>query len=443
MSGHILSATYFQTVEGEANTRFVGAYKSRFGGDVTTSVWSQPTYTQVHLFARAPERAGSLETHRISDEVLREDFMAPEGRSETGPLAGLRLAVKDVIDVKGYPTAAGNPYLLAGSGLKDETAPLVRQLLDLGATFVGKTHTDELAYSLIGNNLHFGMPINSSHPELIAGGSSSGSAVAVAAGLADIGLGTDTSGSIRLPATANGLFGWRPSCGLLDPAGIRPLAPSFDVPGLFTRDLATLRRVMQSLGVHATRAPSTILVVEDLVSLCDQDIANAFWATIRKLEAPVITRPSLSAIGISDLARCFTTILQKEAWQTNQTLFERAGQTLAPDIAQRLITGRRISDDTYDVAVAQRTRFHQAFEETMHDAVLAMPTLPTVPPQRDDTQERFATFRARSIEMLCIAGLSGSPQITMPWPLPSGEPAAFSLLARHGLDGSLLAGVAT
>ncbi|MBB1249279.1 amidase [Rhizobium sp. G21] len=368
---------------------------------------------------------------------------APVANAGTGPLAGLRLGVKDLFDVEGYPTVAGNPFLLAASGIKEETAPLVRRLLDLGACFVGKTHTDELAYSLIGNNLHFGMPINPLHPELIPGGSSSGSAVAVAAGLADIGLGTDTSGSIRLPATANGLFGWRPSFGLLDSTGIRPLAPSFDVPGVFTRDFATLERVMQSLDAYDKRPPSTILVVEDIVSLCDQDIAEAFWATIRKLEVPIVTRPSLSANGLSDLARCFTTILQKEAWQTNQTLFERASQTLAPDIALRLITGREISNDRYDAAVLQRAGFRQSFEESMHDAVLVMPTLPTVPPRRDDPQERFASFRARSIELLCIAGLSGCPQITMPWPLPSGEPAGISLVAPHGFDGSLLAELAT
>lgn len=366
---------------------------------------------------------------------------APVANAETGPLEGLRLGVKDLFDVEGYPTGAGNPYLLAASGIKEQTAPLVRRLLDLGGIFAGKTYTDELAYSLIGNNLHFGMPINPLYPDLIPGGSSSGSAVAVAAGLADIGLGTDTSGSIRLPAAANGLFGWRPSYGLLDPIGIRPLAPSFDVPGLFTRDFATLRRVMQSLAVD-TPPPSTILVVDDLVSLCDQDIADAFWAAIRKLEAPVVTRASLSGTEFSDLARCFTTILQKEAWQTNQVLFEHARQTLAPDIAQRLISGREISDDKYNAAVSQRARFRKAFEETVHEAVLVMPTLPTVPPRRDDTQERFASIRARSIELLCISGLSGCPQITMPWTLPSGEPAGISLLAPHGFDGSLLAGLA-
>lgn len=365
--------------------------------------------------------------------------LVPVASAETGPLAGLRLAVKDVFDVKGYPTAAGNPYVLADSGIKEETAPLVRRLLDLGASFVGKTHTDELAYSLIGNNLHFGMPINPLHPDVIPGGSSSGSAVAVAAGLADIGLGTDTSGSIRLPATANGLFGWRPSYGLLDPTGIRPLAPSFDVPGLFARDFATLRRVMRSLEVHDTGSPSTILVVDELLSLCDQDIADAFWVAIGKLQAPVVTRPSLSGTKLSDLARCFTTILQKEAWQTNQILFERASQTLAPEIAERLVIGRKILDDTYNAAVSQRACFRQAFEEIMHDAILVMPTLPTIPSRRDDMQERFATFRARSIELLCISGLSGCPQITLPWPLPSGEPGGISFLARQGHEGALLA----
>src|SRR5690606_27643498 len=132
-------------------------------------------------------------------------------------------AVKDVFDVAGYPTGAGNAYELACSGVKQVTAPIVQTLLDAGARFVGKTYTDELAYSLIGQNVHFGVSVNPAFPGFITGGSSSGSAIAASAGLADVGVGTDTSGSIRIPAALTGTIGWRPTHKLLPLDLCRPL----------------------------------------------------------------------------------------------------------------------------------------------------------------------------------------------------------------------------
>ena len=153
-----------------------------------------------------------------------------------GPLAGLTLAVKDLFDVKGYPTGAGSPIVLAMSGVKTKTAPIVKVLLDAGARFVGKTHTDELAFSLNGKNAHFGAPINPSAPDRITGGSSSGSMAAVAGRLADIALGSGTGGSVRAPASYGGLFGIRPSHKRLSLKATWPLAESFDTPGWFARD---------------------------------------------------------------------------------------------------------------------------------------------------------------------------------------------------------------
>ncbi|HEX2013282.1 MAG TPA: amidase family protein, partial [Roseateles sp.] len=132
---------------------------------------------------------------------------APVPHADAGTLAGLSFAVKDLFDVAGYPTGGGSPIVLARSGIKTQTAPTVRQLLDAGARFVGKTVTDELAFSMNGNNAHFGAPINGAAPERISGGSSSGSASAVSSGLCDFALGTDTGGSVRAPASHCGLYG--------------------------------------------------------------------------------------------------------------------------------------------------------------------------------------------------------------------------------------------
>ena len=133
--------------------------------------------------------------------------------SETGPLATLSLAVKDVFHIKGHPTGAGNPDWLRTHPVAGTTAPAVQRLLDAGAHIVGKTHTDELAYSLNGENVHYGTPVNPNAAGRIPGGSSSGSAAAVAGGLVDFAIGTDCGGSVRLPASYCGIFGFRPTHG--------------------------------------------------------------------------------------------------------------------------------------------------------------------------------------------------------------------------------------
>src|SRR5690606_37246293 len=165
----------------------------------------------------------------------------------TGPLAGLRLAVKDLFDVAGMPTGAGNPRWLETHEAPDADAEAVARLRAAGASLVGKTITDELAWSLNGSNAHYGTPDNPAAPGRLPGGSSSGSASAVASGLADIGLGTDTGGSIRVPASYCGLFGLRPTHGRVPLEGAVPLAASFDTAGVFTRDAATLRKASETL----------------------------------------------------------------------------------------------------------------------------------------------------------------------------------------------------
>ena len=135
----------------------------------------------------------------------------PVPHAPSGPLSGLTFAAKDLFDVAGYPTSAGSPHMLAMSGIKTRTAPTVQKLLDAGARLVGKTITDELAFSMSGKNAHFGTPVNGGAPDRIPGGSSAGSAAAVSNGLCDFALGTDTGGSVRAPANHCGLFGIRPT----------------------------------------------------------------------------------------------------------------------------------------------------------------------------------------------------------------------------------------
>jgi amidase len=163
--------------------------------------------------------------------------------AKSGPLAGLRLAVKDIFDVAGYKTGCGNPQRYEDAAPAEKTAPAVQVILDAGAEFVGKTQTDELAFSLMGQNAHFPHPVNPSAPDRVTGGSSSGSAAAVAGGLADIATGSDTGGSIRAPASFCGLIGLRTTHGRISLDGTMPLAPSLDTFGWFARDIGTYEKV--------------------------------------------------------------------------------------------------------------------------------------------------------------------------------------------------------
>ena len=187
--------------------------------------------------------------------------LVPHGHVEiagrtAGPLAGVSFAVKDIFDVAGTVTGCGNPDWLAGHGAAERHAPAVQMLLDAGGRLVGKTVTEELAFSAVGINPHYGTPRNSAAPGRVPGGSSSGSAAAVGGGLVALALGSDTGGSVRVPASYNGIYGMRPSHGRISLAGVMPLAPSFDTVGWFARDpqlLATAGRVLLDDWASAPR----------------------------------------------------------------------------------------------------------------------------------------------------------------------------------------------
>ena len=215
----------------------------------------------------------------------RHTHVALDG-SGTGPLAGLTMAVKDVYDIAGYRTGNGNPVWLETHEAADRTASSVQRLLDAGARMVGKTHTDELAYSLNGENIHYGTPTNPKAPGRIPGGSSSGSAAAVSGGLVDFALGTDCGGSVRLPASYGGIFGIRTSQGLIPADGIVPLAASFDAVGWFARAAEMMRRVGDVLlPPSAPWAPKTLLIAADAFASVDPAIVRALQQGIDKTKA--------------------------------------------------------------------------------------------------------------------------------------------------------------
>ena len=368
----------------------------------------------------------------------------PVPRAASGPLSDLSFAVKDLYDVAGYPTGGGSPFVLAMSGIKQRTAPAVQRLLDAGARFVGKTVTDELAFSMNGNNAHFGAPINGAAPDRITGGSSSGSASAVSSGLCDFALGSDTGGSVRAPANHCGLWGLRPTQGRISLDGVLDLSPSLDTCGWFTRELDSFARVADVLlGADPIALPAKIRLLR----------ADDVWAQARPAAAEAL-QPALArveaafgpALGVSVAMTSFDAmywnfryVQGREAWVTNGPLIERFAPPLGPGVAERFAWSRSVSDEQVSAGRRFRAAFRSQLAQLLgSDGVVVMPTMPDIAPLRSEPDAGLESYRNQAIRMLCVAGLSGFPQLSMPLARRDGAPLGLSLLGPAGSDRALV-----
>ncbi|MBR0566102.1 amidase [Azoarcus sp. L1K30] len=362
-----------------------------------------------------------------------------------GPLAGLSFAVKDLFDVTGYPTGGGNPHVLALSGIKTRTAPTVQRLLDSGARFVGKTYTDELAFSMNGINAHFGAPINGGAPERITGGSSSGSAAAVSNGLVDFALGTDTGGSVRCPANHCGLFGLRPTHGRISLENCLDLAPSFDSCGFFARDAGTFARVGDVLlGIDTAPLPAHVrmLYPEDGWGLLEDIVCDALKPALDRIEA-LFGKAAFMQMAPKGFDRnywAFRYIQGREAWQTDGDMIERHGLALGPGVRDRFAWSKQVTDTQVEESEAIRSEVTAVLSHVLgEDGVMVLPTMPDIAPLLSTDEAGLEDYRNNAIKLLCLAGLSGFPQLSMPLATRLGAPLGISLLGPAGSDRSLIA----
>ncbi|EAQ05318.1 amidase [Yoonia vestfoldensis] len=357
-----------------------------------------------------------------------------------GPLAGLTLAVKDIFDVAGYRTGSGCPTRLAQSPVARKTASAAQRLLDAGAQFVGKTHTDELAWSMYGMNAHFGTPVNPAAPDRIPGGSSSGSAVAVAGGLADIAIGSDTGGSVRAPASFCGIWGLRPTHGRVCLDGVQPLAPSYDAVGLFARDGATLARAADALLGPDTAAlpPNPVLLrPTDMIAQLAAEQQAIYVSVFGALQAQDV---EVFPQGVAAVYDIFLTTISGDAKAAIVPWIKASGMPLVRGIHGRVAAAEQLAEAQIADARKARANYAAKIVALLGDTgVLLAPVVPEAPFRLDAPIEVFDTYRHDAMRLLCVAGLVGLPQVTFPAGSIDGAPFGLSLIGPRGSDLSLIA----
>ena len=363
-----------------------------------------------------------------------------------GPVAGLTFAAKDLFDVAGHPTGGGNPDWARQNPVPTHHAWAVQTLLDAGCTLIGKTITDEVSLGILGENAFEGTPLNPAAPAHVPGGSSSGSASAVAQGLFDTALGTDTGGSVRVPASFCGLFGIRPTHGRLRLTGMLPQAPSSDTTGWFARDAATFARVSSVLlGEPIPEArPAKLIVAADAFGFAEAETAAALRPMLERLKRliPNWREEVMAPQGLSVWGRAQRTLQPVEAWETFRTWVERDNPRFAFSVARGLLLGAAVPEVERGWAALMRQEARGRLRHLLPPgSVLAMPTTPFPAPKAGLPLPVLNPVRDAILCLCAHGGLAGHPQVSIPGATVDGLPVGLSLVAARGAD-ALLAGTA-
>ena len=360
-----------------------------------------------------------------------------------GPLSGLTFAAKDIFDVAGHVTGGGNPDWKVTHPPAARNAWIVQTLVDAGATMVGKTHTDELTRGILGENAHYGTPVNPRAPERVPGGSSSGSAAAVAGSLVDFALGSDTGGSVRIPASFCGLYGLRPTHGRIPLDGILMQAPSYDTIGWFARDAATFARVAEAIfgSSVAAGAPSRIVIAEDLFGECDPAVADTLRPVADRVAGMAASSETvhLAPDGVDGWAWQQNTLQSVEAWKSVADWIDAVNPRFSYMVTERYALGTSFSQAQLEAARATRDRVRRRLDEVAPAGTfLCFPTSPVVAPLRDQPLSGKRGSQARIIRLTCMGGTTGRPQLSMPLGEVDGLPVGLSIMGNRGDDEALI-----
>lgn len=404
------------------------------GRGLQTQVWTRSgdrwRITAAHVSPRP--KAFDRSVWRVVGDPLIE---APGG----GPLAGLTVAVKDLFALEGHRIGAGNPAYLASAPVEQETAPAVAALLHGGASIRGVARTDEFAYSIAGDNAHYGTPPNGAVPGALPGGSSSGPASAVAAGHADIGLSTDTAGSIRIPASYQGLWGLRTTHGSMPAQGLLPLAQTFDAPGWITRDGHTLQRVAEACIGGSPELPRRFVVPEEALAAADPLTRDAFEAALAAVGGQV------ERVAIGDLAayqEAFRVVQAAEAWRNHGEWVATHPGALGPAVAERFRTASAVTAAEEARAREALTPLRERVRALVDGSVMVLPTAPGPAPRRTSDAARVDAIRTATLRMTTPVAIAGIPAVSAPilniatrWGM---APVGVCFASRTGTDTALV-----
>jgi amidase len=359
-----------------------------------------------------------------------------------GALKDLSFGLKDVFDVAGYPTSFGSPDWLRTHEIPTETAPIVTQLLDAGATLVGKTHTDELTYSILGMNAHFGTPVNPLCPERVPGGSSSGSAVAVAGGLVDFAVGSDTGGSVRLPASFCGIYGIRPTHGKISLQHARPLAKSFDTLGWFARDTKTLLDVGCVLleGESNQALEFKIIIPKQALAVLTNELQEIFLQNVKGIFKDFqVEEQDLEWMQLRNFAETFRVIQAREIWLEHGQWASQNLEHFGPGIKQRFLIAKDISEEAASSARDVRKTIQEHLNQSLTpNTLFLVPTAGNLAPMLTSSAEELEQFRKDTFQLVSIAGLGGLPQVNIPAFKINSSGFGISLIGAQHTDIKLL-----
>ncbi len=369
-----------------------------------------------------------------------------------GPLAGLRFGVKDIIDIAGRRTGCGNPTWLETHPPAAASAVCVEQLLAAGAGCDGKTITDEIAFSILGENHFYGTPLNPTAPERVPGGSSSGSASAVACELVDFALGTDTGGSVRIPASNCGIWGWRPTHGVISVAGVMPLSPSFDTVGVFARSSEVLRRATGVLVASMSPSdamPATIHLVVEAFELADADVRSALARPLQCLRGVFGAGVREASLGelcgdarMSDLAtwlEIYRALFGLELASCLGGWIAAERPAVGPLTAAGIEFVNSLDRAQAGEAIRRREHYYRKLSQILRPRdLLCMPTVPRIAPQKGTIRDRNSDYHRRTGSLNSIAGIGRLPQVSMPLATATSAPIGLSLIGARYEDMFLL-----
>jgi amidase len=384
----------------------------------------------------------------MSGFFVPHNLNAPLKGAPAGALAGLTAVVKDMYDIAGERTGGGVPDWLANQKPATENAAAVTKILAAGATILGKAICDEFFYSVAGINAHYGTPANLRAPGRVPGGSSSGSAAATAAGVCDFALGSDTGGSVRIPASFCGLYGIRTTHGRIGTKGCMDMAPSFDTIGWFANGPGVFARVGSVLlDGTGNRSPIRhLLIADDGFAEADEPVVALMRAALDRMKdaLPKPEHMRIAPDGLDPWREAVRVIQAYEIWQVYGRFVEDKKPRFGPGVAERMKIASSVTDAQADAARQVRAAARERIRSLITPGtIVTLPTAPSIAPLIETSADKLETHRLQVMRLTCTAGLAGLPQVTVPAGTVAGCPVGLSFIGWAGSDEVLLELAAT